>query len=341
MLTNSLASRFACAVSLTVWILTAVCQFATAQEPTEYQNLQVLDAHISRDELGRLMLQNLQGLGLPRRQREGCLYCHVGSMDLPVSEWDFAADDKPAKDKARVMMKMVTDINTNHLAALEDRIDPDFEVTCYSCHAGRVDPRPLTAIMLETWREAGAQAAVEKYSALRTLYYAADAYDFRPATLINVAATMSNTGAWEDALLIARLNESANPESDIASRARFSLQLHQELSLRGVSSVLAKFEELRDSERRGVVDFSVLDGLGWSAYRQDQIGTALEIFRRNLALYGDEYIPHESLGDALWFAGAHDAGAEVFDRWVSSHPEHEMARRRLLNMREEMRQNSQ
>ncbi len=65
-----------------------------AQDAPLYDNLHVLPQDISRDELGAVMLQNLQGLGLPRRQNEGCLFCHVGDMDQPRSSWAWASDDK-------------------------------------------------------------------------------------------------------------------------------------------------------------------------------------------------------------------------------------------------------
>ena len=71
-----------------------------AQEAPQYQNLQVLPENISRSELTDIMLTNLSGLGLPRRANRGCLFCHVGSMDVPASEWDWASDENPMKLKA-------------------------------------------------------------------------------------------------------------------------------------------------------------------------------------------------------------------------------------------------
>ena len=42
------------------------------------------------------------------------------------------------------MMAMVREINAQHLEKLETRFEPPMRVTCYTCHAGRFDPRPLT-----------------------------------------------------------------------------------------------------------------------------------------------------------------------------------------------------
>jgi len=96
---------------------------ATAQART-FTNLQVLPANISDEELNQAMIANLRGLGLPRCQSSGCLYCHEGDMEVPAIEWDYAADTKLAKRKAREMMVMVREINAR-LQGLESRVAPD------------------------------------------------------------------------------------------------------------------------------------------------------------------------------------------------------------------------
>ena len=98
--------------------------------------LQVLPRDISEDELSQVMLENLRGLGLPRRQSEGCLHCHVGDMERPSDTWNWASDAKPEKVKARAMMVMVNEINRDHLAKLEARVDPPVTVRCYTCQCG-------------------------------------------------------------------------------------------------------------------------------------------------------------------------------------------------------------
>ena len=313
-----------------------LCASVGAQEPKPYENLQVLPADTTREELGQAMLHNLQGLGLPRRQREGCLYCHVGSMDIPVREWDFAADDKETKAKARVMMQMVADINADYLARLEGRVDPDFEVTCATCHAGRTDPRPLHTILLQDYVANGADSTINKYDELRKRHYGAGAYDFRPYVLTQVARTAAGTGSWDDALLLANKNEAVNPGDLGASQARLTMQVSRQLYEVSIASALDFYVEARVDEADGVAGFWVLDGLGWSINRQDRLEDSLQIFRKNLELYPSDYVPNESLGDALWFSGNREAGIEVFEAWVAANPENDMGRRRLLNMREEI-----
>ena len=142
---------------LTVSFLTlSTLGVASAQE---YENLQVLPRDISQDELSQAMLENLRGLGLPRRQNEGCLHCHVGDMERASDTWDWASDAKPEKVKARAMMVMVNEINREHLATLEARIDPPVTVSCYTCHAGRTDPRSLDDVLRAAYRDGDSKTA--------------------------------------------------------------------------------------------------------------------------------------------------------------------------------------
>ena len=57
-----------------------------------------------------------------------CSYCHV--------QGDFASDDNPKKDMARMMISMVKDINAKFP-------DGKMHVTCFTCHRGAEEP--LTA----------------------------------------------------------------------------------------------------------------------------------------------------------------------------------------------------
>jgi tetratricopeptide (TPR) repeat protein len=308
----------------------------SAQEAPEYVNLKVLDPDISREELGIEMVRNTTGLGLPRRQREGCLHCHVGDMEAPVSEWDFPSDEKEMKLKARAMMRMVAEINEKHLANIEGRRDENLEVTCETCHAGRTDPRPLPVVLSDTYLAQGIDAAISKYDELRDRYYGAGAYDFRSAVLSRLAYGISETGAFDDALALASRNEQANPDSLNAAQTRLTLEVSRRISEDSAESALSFFEAQRQVEEPRVADYSVLDGLAWYLNRQGQVETSMNLFRSNLQLFPDEYITNESLGDALWFSGDREGGIEVFEAWVSEHPDDDMGRRRLLNMKDEL-----
>lgn len=307
---------------------------ANGQEDNGYTNLQVLDPDIARDDLGRVMVQNLRGLGLPRRQGEGCLYCHVGDMDTPRDEWDYASDEKETKLKARVMLAMVRDINANHLSQLDNRLDASFSVACITCHSGRTDPRPLPDVLRAAYSADGISVAIDKYHELRDRYFGAGAYDFRPEVLVRIANGLAQQGAWDDSIALAMVNEEAHPAEAYAARARMAIQLARQIEEHSVADALAYYDRERGKEAAGVVDYSILDGLGWGIYRQERIDEALQIFRRNLELFPAEYIPNESLGDALWFSGDEAGGIAIFESWVENNPDNDMGRRRLLNMRE-------
>jgi photosynthetic reaction center cytochrome c subunit len=61
-----------------------------------------------------------------------CNYCHVNKN----GQWDYPADDKEEKLTARVMIKMVLDINKTTFPR-----NPD--VSCYTCHRGRTQPTTM------------------------------------------------------------------------------------------------------------------------------------------------------------------------------------------------------
>ena len=101
MSTHPPASRAALG-TITLVLLLCCAPILHAQDTSRvYENLQVLPSDISEDALNRIMLGNLRGLGLPRLEGRGCLFCHVGDMDRPRDEWDYASDEKLTKRKAR------------------------------------------------------------------------------------------------------------------------------------------------------------------------------------------------------------------------------------------------
>jgi tetratricopeptide (TPR) repeat protein len=307
---------------------------ATAQDDVEegFQNLQVLPADISRAQLNLVMVSNLAGLGLPRRQNEGCLFCHVGNMEQAVATWDFASDDKTEKRKARMMMSLVTDIN-GRLADLEDRVAPSLEVTCYTCHAGRTDPRPLPDLMRAAYAERGIDGTVAQYRALSSRYFGGDAYDFRIGVLAGFADEIAGGGAFDDALAISALNEEVYPDDPQARRATVSLVIRSALAEEGVVGALTEFDRARATEDPSVVTVGVLDGLGWGLFRSERQDEALQVFRKNLAEFPDQYVPNESLADALRLTGDPEAAILMFEAWLEQNPDHAMARRRLTNLR--------
>jgi len=58
-----------------------------------------------------------------------CTYCHINKE----GKWDFVTDEKPEKNTAREMIKMVLALN-------KDNFKGNTEVSCYTCHRGRTHP---------------------------------------------------------------------------------------------------------------------------------------------------------------------------------------------------------
>ncbi len=163
---SRVSASLACAALL---VASLGAQPAAAQNAAaSYTNLQVLPADISPAELGEIMLANLQGLGLRRRTNEGCLHCHAGSMDEPRNTWDYASDEKPAKETARMMMAMVREINSGFLNSLEHRSTPEVRVTCVTCHAGRINPMPLPELLVTEYEDSGLDALTRTYRSARS-----------------------------------------------------------------------------------------------------------------------------------------------------------------------------
>ena len=312
-------------------MLISLAQSLAAQTGTP-TNLQVLPEDISEQDLSTAMLENLSGLGLPRRQNEGCLYCHVGDMEVPASQWDWASDSKLTKRKAREMMAMVQDINAR-LEQLEGRIAPDFKVTCFTCHSGRTDPRPLQNILLSTYDTGGIESTLTRYRVLRQRYFGADAYDFRFNTLAAVAQSVAGRGFFEDAIALSRMNEEMFSDNPAARTLTITLRIRRELNRKGIEAGLTLFNELVSTEAGDVMNSSILDTLGWGLFRAERQDAAMQIFRRNLEIFADEYIPNESVGDALWISGSREEGIGIFVAWLEQHPDHSRARRRLATLR--------
>jgi len=319
----------------------------SAQERPTFENLQVLPEDISRSELNRIMLDNLAGLGLPRRANEGCLFCHVGSISLPSSEWDWASDEKPMKVKARAMMAMVREINDEHLTELVRTSDR--KVGCYMCHAGRTNPMPLPELLLRKYAEGGVDGVIESYRELRARYFAADAYDFRTPVLAAVAdavargvaraptGTLRAPGAAgqrdpiEDAAAIHRLNieHTGDPA---AHQGLIRLRMVEALDAEGTEQMLARYQELRAEHPPRAYHHSLLDELGWRLFRSARRRPALRLFQLNYEEHPDEYTAVESLAWANESVGNHERAVELAEVWLRLHPDHELGRRLLTDL---------
>lgn len=315
-------------------ILVSLAFGVPVAEETHYKNLQVLPPDISRDELGDVMLDNLRGLGLPRLAGEGCLYCHVGSLEKPRGEWDYASDAKPAKAKARVMMAMTRAINSDYLGKLKTRIDSSFEVTCATCHAGRLDPRPLPEVLWSVYEQDGIDATSAKYRELRERHFGSDAYDFRVHVLPGLAKYMADNGTLDDAITLAALNAELHSEDASARQSWISLKLEHTVDRDGVEAALAELEKMAPTLAEGVLTPALLDGLAWRLNRTRREPAGHALIEANFARFPGEYRALESMAFILADTDREDEAFALLEGWLEKNPDHARARRLLTNLRD-------
>jgi hypothetical protein len=99
---------------------------------TKPVNLQVLPKDTPSASVGKLMKRFEKDLGV------SCSHCHV--EDPQTQKFDYASDENPRKQTARVMIAMLEDINSKYLAQLGNDRRYSVPVTCGSCHQGQSSP---------------------------------------------------------------------------------------------------------------------------------------------------------------------------------------------------------
>ena len=90
---------------------------------------------------GSLQAQQKFPPGLRRALGVRCQFCHVGEEGLPLEKFDFVADAKPEKQTARMMIRMVGEINGQITKAMPDAPAKGYQVTCFTCHRGAQHPQ--------------------------------------------------------------------------------------------------------------------------------------------------------------------------------------------------------
>ena len=97
----------------------ALAQEGKKGPPPEPKNLKVLPSTMGGAQVIQVMRNINAALGTQ------CTYCHA--------QGDFASDDNPKKETARMMMTMAREINAKFP-------DGKQHVTCYTCHRGATEP---------------------------------------------------------------------------------------------------------------------------------------------------------------------------------------------------------
>lgn len=127
-----ISKRIFTLLSLSVFVVLGV---AFTRPDDGYKNLKILNKNISHEELGKVMHDFNDALGVK------CDFCHAPSKEAGGHP-DFASDEKAEKKIAREMMKMTNKINKKFFHGKTKLGDKDalLAVTCATCHHGSAHP---------------------------------------------------------------------------------------------------------------------------------------------------------------------------------------------------------
>ena len=145
-------------------------------------------------------------------------HCHVGEGN-DLTQFDFASDDKAAKQKTRIMLEMVNALNSEHLSRLEgieEQSAPTLQVTCMTCHRKRTRPVMLEDVLINANTAGGIDAAIAKYHELREKYYGGFSFDFSPGTLTRMGEQLGKSGDFNGGVRLIQLEIETNGASPTA-----------------------------------------------------------------------------------------------------------------------------
>ena len=235
------------AIVLTALLIGTSALAQTPQPAWKGENLQFFPKDISRPELTQRMREFSFALSVR------CQYCHTGGDGISFDGVNFASDDKPAKVKARAMLRMVDQLNHSILPQLPTRAEPRVEVACATCHRGLALPKSLQTTLLEVIDKDGIPAAVAKYRSLRETALVAGNYNFDQWEINELARRLFEAKKTDAAIAMLELNGEFNPKS---SAIDFQLgELHRERgereqAIRRYRAALAKQPDLQPALRR-------------------------------------------------------------------------------------------
>jgi tetratricopeptide (TPR) repeat protein len=172
-----------------------------------YKNLQVLPKDIQQPALMKIM----RGFSFSMGVR--CSHCHARPESGNFADTDFSADEKPAKETARAMWKMVEQINGTILPAMPGLDAASTTVSCKTCHHGLSKPISLKSEIRTAFEEGGKEKAVEHYKSLREGYLVSGAYNFGEWEINTLAEDFADEDRPEAAIAIYELNLEHYPES--------------------------------------------------------------------------------------------------------------------------------
>lgn len=295
--------------------------------PDSFTNLEVLPEDIETRELVNLMVSFTRALDVR------CSTCHVGEEGEPLASYDFAADEKDLKKKARVMLRMVERINSEHLAELEERVEPRVRVECATCHRGTREPRMIQDILVAAYEEGGLQSTFATYDSLRAEYYGNFTYDFSEVVLSDVAGQLRRMGRLADAVPLYEKNVALFPESASAQREHAGNALLLTFQSEGIEAGTALYHDLKARYAPEAFPEFLLNQIGYALLRGDQVEEAIAAFELNVEAYPDAFNVYDSLGEAYMVAGETDKAIANYARSLELNPQNTNAVEKLEELR--------
>lgn len=198
-------SRMLAVIITAIFISQTAAQ--TPQPPWKAENLQFFPKDIGRPELTQRMREFSFALGVR------CQYCHFGGDGISFDGVDFASDAKPAKMKARAMLRMTDQVNRTLLAEIPSRAEPRVRVECATCHRGLSLPKTLQTTLYEIVKKDGAAAAVARYRELRGGDTLSGRYNFGEWEINELARRLSEDKDTAAAIAILEMNGEFYPKS--------------------------------------------------------------------------------------------------------------------------------
>jgi hypothetical protein len=228
-------------------VLVAPAAAQDPQTPWKGKNLKYFSPDITRERLTQRMREFSFALGVR------CQYCHAGGDGISFEGVDFSSDEKPAKVKARAMLRMTDEVNRSLLTQIPSRVEPRVDVDCVTCHRGLALPKTLQTTLLEIIDADGASAAVARYRELRRDQALSGRYNFGEWEINELARRLVEANNTAAAITVLEMNGEFYPKSadiDFQLGELHRLRGEREQAVRRYHSALEKSPQHQGAKRR-------------------------------------------------------------------------------------------
>jgi hypothetical protein len=214
-----------------------------AQPPWKGKNLKFFPADIKRE----VLVQRMREFSFALNVR--CQYCHAGGDGISFDGVDFSSDEKPAKNKARAMLRLTDQVNKTLLPEVPSRATPAVSVDCVTCHHGLSLPKSLQTTLFEVVARDGAPAAAARYRELRTSDTLTGRYNFDEWEINELARRLAESGKTAEAIAMLEVNGEFYPKSPSIDYQIGELQLARGEKDKALARFKTTLQKAPDHER--------------------------------------------------------------------------------------------